>query len=85
MQAMIHSMYMVIHKNNERIAVTTDSSIKNHLQHLADERNTSLSKVAADMITLALSIHEDITLDERAQKRLNDNPLPAINHDEFWQ
>lgn len=68
----------------ERIAVTTEKGVKEQLERLARENKSSVSKIAADMISFALEIREDIYLDDLATERTS-HAFKTISHRDMWK
>lgn len=68
----------------ERIAVTTEKGIKAELERLAKENDTSVSKIAAGMISFALEVQEDIYLDELAIERTSQS-FKTLTHHDIWK
>ena len=63
--------------------VTLSEQSKKALDALANERQTSVSKTAAELIDLALDIHEDEVLDALANERARDTK--TLTGDQVWK
>ena len=65
--------------------VTLSEASKEALDALALQRNTSVSKTAAELIDFALDIYEDRYFSELAEDRMKEDVSNDITHEELWK
>jgi len=66
-----------------RLNVVLDKETRDLIAHIAAQRETTSSKIAADLINEALDMAEDQYWSELAEERRKDT-RPPLSHDEFW-
>ena len=67
-----------------RIQVTLDDKINGMLAMLAEQKNTSMSAIAAELIEEALELHEDIILSKHADERF-EAVKKWYSHEDAWK
>ena len=70
---------------NPRINVTVTPEIVNVLNMRAKQKNTSLSKVTAELIAQAVEDHEDMYFSKIANEIEASNPEWIDNHPSIWE
>lgn len=69
----------------KRISLSIDPDLNRVLSDLAKKEGKPLATKVLDMVNSALEYHEDLILGMIAEKRVKENKLPYLSHEEFWK